>query len=107
MKHHSKLFHGALTIYGFWNKALIEAGIAAIPRRTRLGLLRELRDVVESKSEISQALRSEVQYYFGSSGLRKFFHRNSTARSFGPKEALPVAETEFRSVRARVYGRAA
>jgi hypothetical protein len=29
-------------------------------------LLRELRDAVESRSAISQALRSEIKYYFGS-----------------------------------------
>jgi len=29
-------------------------------------LLRELRDSVESRSDISQALRSEIAYYFGS-----------------------------------------
>jgi hypothetical protein len=66
MKNHSRLFHRALAAYGSWNKALIEAGIITIFRRTRLGLLRDLRDTVESKSEISQALRSEIEYYFGS-----------------------------------------
>jgi hypothetical protein len=56
MKNHSKLFHGALAAYGSWNKALIEAGIITIRRRTRLGLLRELRDALECA--ISQTLRS-------------------------------------------------
>jgi hypothetical protein len=65
MKNHSKLFHGALAAYGSWNKALIAAGIITIPRKTRLGLLRELRDAVESRSEISQELRAEIAYYFG------------------------------------------
>ena len=37
-----------------------------IPRKTRFGLLRELRDAVESRSNIPQALRSEIAYYFGS-----------------------------------------
>jgi len=66
MKNHQNLFHGALRQCGSWNKALIVAGITVIPRRTRLGLLRELRDAVESKSEISRELRSEIEYYFGS-----------------------------------------
>jgi hypothetical protein len=65
MKNHSKLFHGALAAYGSWNKALIAAGIITIPRKTRLGLLRELRDAVESRSEISQELRAEIAYYLG------------------------------------------
>ena len=66
MKNHSRLFRGALAEYESWNKAVIAAGIAVIPSRTRLGLLRELRDAVESRSEISQALRSEIEQYFGS-----------------------------------------
>jgi hypothetical protein len=59
MKNHSKFFHGALAAYGSWNKAVTAAGITAIPRRTRLGLLRELRDAMESRSEISKELRAE------------------------------------------------
>jgi hypothetical protein len=66
MKNHPKLFSGALAAYGSWNKALMAAGITAIPRKTRLGLLRELRDVVESRSKVSRALSSEIEYYFGS-----------------------------------------
>jgi hypothetical protein len=66
MKNHPKLFSGALAAYGSWNKALMAAGITAIPRKTRLGLLRELCDVVESKRKVSQALSSELEYYFGS-----------------------------------------
>ncbi len=65
MKNHQNLFHGALRQYGSWNKALVVAGITVIPRRTRLGLLRELRDAVESRSEISRELRLEIEYYFG------------------------------------------
>jgi hypothetical protein len=68
MKNHPNLFSGALRQYGSWNKALVAAGITnkEIPRKTRLGLLRELRDAVESRSEISRELRSEIEYYFGS-----------------------------------------
>jgi hypothetical protein len=66
MKNHQNLFSGALRQYGSWNKALIAAGITVISRRTRLSLLRDLRDAVESRSHVSQALRSEIAYYFGS-----------------------------------------
>jgi hypothetical protein len=66
MKNHPKLFAGARALYESWNKALMAAGITAIPRKTRLGLLRELRDVVESRSKVSRALSSEIEYYFGS-----------------------------------------
>ncbi len=66
MKNQPNLFSGALRQYGLWNKALSAAGNAVIPRKTRLGLLRELREAVESGSKISRALRSEIAYYFGS-----------------------------------------
>jgi hypothetical protein len=66
MRNHPDLFSGALRQYGSWNKTLVVAGITVIPRRTRLGLLRELRDAVESRSEISCELRSAIEYYFGS-----------------------------------------
>jgi len=66
MNNHRDLFHGALRQYGSWNKALIAAGITVISRRTRLGLLRELRDAVETRSEVSPTLRSKIEYYFGS-----------------------------------------
>ena len=64
MRNHLNLFSGAVRQYGSWNKALMAAGIIAIPQNTRFGLLRELRDAVEWR--ISQALRSEIVYYFGS-----------------------------------------
>src|SRR5438128_2909810 len=66
MKNHPNLFSGAVRQYGSWNKALVAAGITEISRKTRLGLLRELRDAVESGSDISRALRLEIAYYFGS-----------------------------------------
>jgi hypothetical protein len=55
IKNHTDLFSGALRQYGSWNKALVAAGIAdkEIPKKTRLGLLRELRDAMESRSDIS------------------------------------------------------
>jgi hypothetical protein len=44
----------ALRQYGSWDKALIAACITnrVIPRKTRLGLLREIREAVESGSSI-------------------------------------------------------
>ncbi len=66
MKNHQNLFHGALRQYGSWNKALRAVGNTVIPRKTRLGLLRELRDALESRSNTSEALRSEIAYYFRS-----------------------------------------
>jgi hypothetical protein len=68
MKNHQKLFSGALAAYRSWNKALLAAGVTnkEIPRKTRLGLLREFRDTVESRSDISEPLRLQLSYYFGS-----------------------------------------
>jgi len=68
MENHHKLLSAALRQFGSWNKALLEANIIDhdVPRKTRLGLLRDLREAIESRSEISQALRSEIVYYFGS-----------------------------------------
>ena len=68
IKNHPDLFSGAIRQYGSWNRALIAAGIVKkeIPRKNRLGLLRDLRDAVESGSDISQAQHSEIAYYFGS-----------------------------------------
>jgi hypothetical protein len=37
-----------------------------LPRKTRLGLLRDLPGAVESGSDISQGLRSVIEHYFGS-----------------------------------------
>jgi len=71
MNNHRDLFHGALRQYGSWNRALAAAGITEIPRKTRLALLGTLHDAVESRSAISPALRSEIEYYFGSLGNAK------------------------------------
>jgi len=65
MKNHQDLFHSALRQYESWNKALTAAGIKNIPRQTRLGLLRSLRDAIETGNEISATLRSALEYYFG------------------------------------------
>jgi hypothetical protein len=73
-KNHAKVFDGALREYGSWNNTLVAAGITnkEIPRKTRLGVLRELREAVESRSAISQELRSQLAYYFGSLRNAKF-----------------------------------
>jgi hypothetical protein len=71
MKNHQHLFSAARSHYGSWNKALAAVGINDKGKSgtTPLGLLRELREAVEAKTDISTALRSEIAYYFGS--LRK------------------------------------
>jgi hypothetical protein len=71
MKNHTKVFSGALAVFPSWNEALRAAGITnkAVLRRTRLGLLRQLHEAVESGKNPSQALSSEIAHYFGS--LRK------------------------------------
>jgi len=67
MKNRQNLFSVALRQYGSWDKALAAAGIAKdIPRKSRLGVLRKLREAVDSKGGISAALRIEIDYYFGS-----------------------------------------
>jgi hypothetical protein len=66
LRNHFKLFHGALAVFGSWNRALVAAGVTAIPRKTRLGLLREQRDALEARSDIPHELRLEIAYYFGS-----------------------------------------
>jgi hypothetical protein len=67
-KNHSRLFRAALALFRSWDKALLTAGIAdrKIPRGTRLGLLRDLRDALESRGQLSKSFRAEIDYYFGS-----------------------------------------
>jgi hypothetical protein len=48
MNNHQDLLSGALRQFGSWHKALMAAGLTSkkhVARKTRLGLLRELRDV--------------------------------------------------------------
>jgi hypothetical protein len=66
MKNHPKVFSQALRRHGTWEKALMANQITRVPRRFRLHLLVQLRDVMESGKEISKGLRSEIDYYFGS-----------------------------------------
>ena len=75
MTNHHALFHGALRQYGSWNNTLSAARIENIPRQTRLGLLRSLRDAIEAGSEVSATLRSEIEYYFGSLQMAKLAMR--------------------------------
>jgi hypothetical protein len=69
MKNHNSLFAAALRGYGTWAQALIAAGVInkEIPRKTRLGLLRDLRDLMErSTAGIPEPLKLYLTYYFGS-----------------------------------------
>jgi hypothetical protein len=65
MKHYRKIFSKALRRYGTWEKALLANAITPAPKGFRFVLLRELRDAIESRKKISEALRSELDYYFG------------------------------------------
>jgi hypothetical protein len=71
MKSHANLFSGALRQFESWSKALLAAGIKEVPRKeyeNRLGILRELRDILErgSKKDIPQPLSLAATQYFGS-----------------------------------------
>jgi hypothetical protein len=72
LKNHAALFSSSRREFGSWNDALRAAGITKqVPKKqhkSRLGTLRSLRDVVEtrSKAAIPAVLRSQAVYYFGS-----------------------------------------
>jgi hypothetical protein len=72
LKNHAALFSSSRREFGAWNNALRAAGITKqAPKRlhkSRLGTLRSLRDVIEtrSKAAIPAVLRSQAVYYFGS-----------------------------------------
>ena len=70
MKFHPDLFSAATREFGTWSKALRCAGIREIQfaRKTRLGILRALRDIRESRSisEIPDTLKLQAEQYFGS-----------------------------------------
>jgi hypothetical protein len=68
MDNHSRLFSVALGKYGSWNRALMAPGVTKrpIPRKTRLGLLRELRGRKERGAPIPEVLKVYLAYYFGS-----------------------------------------
>jgi hypothetical protein len=70
MKHHPKVFYGALRQCGSWNKALRAEGIEAPkpPYVGRLAVLRALRNFLDRHSidDIPQALRLAAVYYLGS-----------------------------------------
>ena len=87
MKNHKDLFSGALRHFRSWNKALVAAGInkkqaSTNVYKSRPGILRELRDALEthSKDDIPQALRLQVVHYFGS--LRNAFSAMKRDRRF-------------------------
>jgi hypothetical protein len=70
MKHHPKVFYGALRQCGSWSKALRAEGIDVPkpPYVGRLAVLRALRNFLDRhpKCEIPQALRLAAVYYLGS-----------------------------------------
>jgi hypothetical protein len=72
LKNHAALFSGSLREFGSWNNALRAAGITKQVskklHKSRLGTLRSLHDVIEtrSKAAIPPVLKSQAAYYFGS-----------------------------------------
>jgi hypothetical protein len=72
MKNHPSLFSGAVRKYGSWDAALVASlSKKELPgnlHRSRLQLLRTLRDCLEMKRKrkISQAVKRHAAYYFGS-----------------------------------------
>jgi hypothetical protein len=72
LKNHTALFSSSRREFGSWNNALRAAGITKqAPKKlhkSRLGMLRSLRNVVETRSRaaIPPVLKSQAAYYFGS-----------------------------------------
>ena len=105
MKNHQALFSGARAVYGLWNKAVVAAD-DKIPSKTRLGVLRELRDAVESRSEISQPLLSEIDYYFGSLRNAKIALKTGAKllSSWSKRKIITVLAQKHRSKEKLNYG---
>src|SRR5215467_7824719 len=74
MKNHTSLFSGAVRQYGSWNVALVASlskkELPGNSYQSRLQLLRTLRECLEMnpKRKISQAVKRQTTYYFGSLG---------------------------------------
>jgi hypothetical protein len=72
LKNYAALFSSSRREFGSWNKALGAVGITnQAPmklHKSRLGTLRSLRDVVETRprAAIPPVLKSQAAYYFGS-----------------------------------------
>jgi hypothetical protein len=72
LRNHEALFSNSRREFGSWSNALRAAGIAKqVPKnlyKCRLGTLRSLRDVVETRprTAIPPVLKSQAVYYFGS-----------------------------------------
>jgi len=72
LKNHTALFSSSLRGFGSWNNALRAPGITKqVPNKlhkSRLGTLRSLRDVIETRprTAIPLVLKSQALYYFGS-----------------------------------------
>ncbi len=115
MKQHRDLFSSAGRQFGSWNKALHAAGITKkqAPRkvyRSRLTILRALRDELEngSKDNIPQALRLQAEHYFG--GLRNAFvalkKDQRLLRGWGKQKIITVLSRMHRSKESLAYARA-
>jgi hypothetical protein len=72
LKNHAALFSSSRREFGSWSNALHAAGITKqVPKslyKGRLGTLRSLRDVIETRprAAIPPGLKSQAAYYFGS-----------------------------------------
>src|SRR4029453_14003948 len=75
LKNHTALFSSSRREFGSWTNTLRAAGItkqvSTTQHKSRLGTLRSLRDVVETRpsAALPPVLKSQAAYYFGS--LRK------------------------------------
>jgi hypothetical protein len=70
LKNHKSLFSGAERQFGSWSKALLAAGVnkmlASGMANGSRRLLPRLRDALDSKAGVSEALRLHAEHYFGS-----------------------------------------
>ena len=114
MKNHRNLFSGALRHFRSWNNALLAAGInkkqaSTNVYKSRPGILRELRDALEthSKDDIPQALRLQAVHYFGS--LRNAFSAMKKDRRFlrgwSKQKIILTLSRMHRSKESLAYGR--
>ena len=112
MKTHPNMFSGALRQFESWSKALLAAGIRQGPRKvhkSRLGILRELRDILErgSKKDIPQALSLAATQYFGSlqKALVALKKDQRLSRGWCKEKIITVLSRMHRSKESLVHGR--
>jgi hypothetical protein len=110
MKNRMALYSAARNHFGSWNKALLTLGIveSAVPRKTRLGLLRDLRDALESGTAISARLRLHLEYYFGRLRNAKLALKTHPRLLSGwsERKILAMIVQEHRLKESLAYGRA-